>query len=271
MDSIPQKTCSRCKQTRPLAEYYKNRARPDGVQTYCKPCSAMIDAARKLKAPPRPGPSSTRYAREIAERRAAHEQARQELRAAPVKTCRRCQQEKPKDSYTLDDRYDDGRYPWCFECRRVWRQGRKERQRELERAWSRKNINRAREHGRNHYARHKDKIAPKRRAYDQTRYHTDSEFRKRKDIQTAQKNRRRRALLYGAPAEHHTEQEWRELCAKYNHCCLRCGLQLPLSRDHIVPVTQGGSDAITNIQPLCKVCNSWKNNRTIDFRSEWET
>lgn len=65
---------------------------------------------------------------------------------------------------------------------------------------------------------------------------------------------------------HHTQQEWRELCAKYNQRCLACGQRLPLTKDHIVPVHLGGSDDITNIQPLCRVCNSSKNARIIDYR-----
>lgn len=67
---------------------------------------------------------------------------------------------------------------------------------------------------------------------------------------------------------HHTQQEWRELCAKYNHRCLACGQRLPLTKDHIVPVHLGGSDDIDNIQPLCRSCNSSKNARVIDYRPQ---
>jgi 5-methylcytosine-specific restriction endonuclease McrA len=38
-----------------------------------------------------------------------------------------------------------------------------------------------------------------------------------------------------------------------------------LERDHIVPIYQGGSDAITNIQPLCKRCNCAKGPETTDW------
>lgn len=183
-----------------------------------------------------------------------------------MKTCKKCNQDRPVDSFTVDVRYKDGRYPWCAECRRAWRQGRLEKQRELETNWRKNNVMRNRELNNSHYAKHKEKLSAIRREYDRERYRNDPEVKARKDRQAGEKNRRRRALLYGAPADHHTEQEWQELCTKYNHCCLRCHLELPLSRDHVVPVTLGGSDAITNIQPLCKVCNSWKNNRTIDFR-----
>jgi 5-methylcytosine-specific restriction endonuclease McrA len=190
-----------------------------------------------------------------------------------TKVCRKCGEPKPLDSFTVDARYRDGRYPWCADCRRAWRQGRKDRQLELRREWYHRDIDHARKYSREYYQNNEEARERNRdagRIRDRERYQNDPEYRHRKDRQTAEKNRRRRAVLYGAPAEHHTEQEWQRLCEKYNHRCLCCGLQVLLTRDHVVPVSQGGTDAITNIQPLCSACNSRKNNRTIDYRAEWE-
>jgi 5-methylcytosine-specific restriction endonuclease McrA len=67
----------------------------------------------------------------------------------------------------------------------------------------------------------------------------------------------------------HTDEEWQELKAFYNFKCLRCGKQEPrikLTRDHVIPLTRGGSDSIDNVQPLCARCNSKKNNKHIDYR-----
>ncbi|HEX9838706.1 MAG TPA: HNH endonuclease [Anaerolineales bacterium] len=67
----------------------------------------------------------------------------------------------------------------------------------------------------------------------------------------------------------HTDEEWQELKAFYNYKCLGCGKQEPdikLTRDHVIPLTQGGTDAINNIQPLCALCNSKKNHKHIDYR-----
>lgn len=188
-----------------------------------------------------------------------------------MKTCKKCNQDKPVESFTVDVRYKDGRYPWCAECRRAWRKARLEKQRELASNWREKNVMRNRELNNNHYAKHKDKISVKRREYDRERYRNDPEVKARKDRQTAEKNRRRKALLYGIDTQHHTEKEWIDLCARYDHRCLCCREQKPLSRDHVVPVTSGGLDTIDNIQPLCKGCNSRKNDKTIDYRPGWET
>ncbi len=37
------KRCSRCGEIKPYSEFHKNRARRDGLQTYCKSCRAVID------------------------------------------------------------------------------------------------------------------------------------------------------------------------------------------------------------------------------------
>jgi len=187
-----------------------------------------------------------------------------------MKTCKKCTLEKPIDSFTVDIRYKDGRYPWCFECRKAWRDARKDQYRVYQKDWKEQNRDHVRAYEREYFQNNDEQRERNRaagRIRDRERYQNDPEHKKKKDRQAGEKNRRRRALLFGAPAEHHTQLEWDELCAKFNHCCVRCKQQLPLSRDHVIPVTLGGSDAITNIQPLCKVCNSWKNNRTIDFRS----
>ena len=67
----------------------------------------------------------------------------------------------------------------------------------------------------------------------------------------------------------HTNDEWTALLREYNYSCAKCGRRAPdvtISKDHIVPVSVGGSDDIDNIQPLCTRCNSSKSTRIIDYR-----
>ena len=59
----------------------------------------------------------------------------------------------------------------------------------------------------------------------------------------------------------HTLGEWENLQAQYNWMCVGCKKQTTLTKDHIIPITRGGSDNIENIQPLCKSCNSRKHNK----------
>ena len=93
------------------------------------------------------------------------------------------------------------------------------------------------------------------------RRHADPEYH-RKTLHWS-RLRRARIKTQGTPFTH---AEWVELCARYNHRCLRCGETKPLTPDHVVPVSRGGSSDIGNIQPLCIDCNKRKNARTVDYR-----
>lgn len=76
----------------------------------------------------------------------------------------------------------------------------------------------------------------------------------------------RRALRMATNGGHHTAAEWRELLAQFDSRCVACGRRRNITRDHVIPVALGGSDDISNIQPLCRSCNSRKGLRIIDYR-----
>jgi 5-methylcytosine-specific restriction endonuclease McrA len=77
--------------------------------------------------------------------------------------------------------------------------------------------------------------------------------------------RTRRARVANAEGSF-THEEFLELCALYGNRCLCCGEQKPLEPDHVTPISRGGTNDITNIQPLCSTCNKRKHAKTIDYR-----
>lgn len=79
--------------------------------------------------------------------------------------------------------------------------------------------------------------------------------------------RERRARLHGVEGGHFTDYEWERLLDETGHKCLCCGTtDSLLCRDHVIPLGPPHSDEISNIQPLCRSCNSKKGAKTTDYR-----
>jgi hypothetical protein len=55
-----------------------------------------------------------------------------------------------------------------------------------------------------------------------------------------------------------TVEDWLAVCEMHGNKCAKCGEEKPLCVDHIKPRVAGGTDELSNIQPLCKSCNSIK-------------
>ena len=68
---------------------------------------------------------------------------------------------------------------------------------------------------------------------------------------------RRKARLLGNGGNH-TIREWEELKAKNKGLCVNCKQERKLTKDHIQSLHKGGTNDISNIQPLCQSCNSKK-------------
>lgn len=50
------------------------------------------------------------------------------------------------------------------------------------------------------------------------------------------------------------------------HQCRHCGAQTHLEIDHIIPLAQGGTNDLSNLQTLCRPCNA-KKKHSYDGRS----
>ena len=120
--------------------------------------------------------------------------------------------------------------------------------------WATKNKEKLRSYAHAYYVQHMEKLkdrAKKHRLADPERWRVYSKNRK--------------ARLRNAVGTF-TLSEWLALLKLYCFRCLRCGETKPLTVDHVRPISTGGTNFISNIQPLCRSCNSIKAANYIDYR-----
>jgi 5-methylcytosine-specific restriction endonuclease McrA len=291
------KICNKCGEWKPVSEFHRSSKARNGHKADCKTCrntmSRAYDAARRdqkrLNAKPKPKPAITgkvcvgcqewKPVSEFSPLR-SHGKAIGNGYKSRCKACSNAQQRAKRAADTKRHRdrdrvYRASRLEQSNAYQRHWRDTNPEkvdqanrtyRQANLEKiriAFKRRrdaNIERYRTIGRKAYANNVEK----RRAYNRL-------YRKAHPERNREQVRTRRNRKYKAEGSH-TEAEWAALKAQYNYTCLCCRRHEPditLTRDHIIPITQSGSDWITNLQPLCHTCNSSKNTKSIDYRLSW--
>lgn len=204
-----------------------------------------------------------------------------------TKICSRCKKELPISKFPKHKRSRDGLGAWCKECHREYnkvyqRTHRKESCRRV-RKWRRRNkekINRRIRESydpqkrRERYMRNRETELARQREYNQ-RPEVKVRHREQQRLWISRNRELKReywrqynARKQGADGSHSTD-EWLSICKKCGWLCAACGIahteDNPLTMDHIVPLSKGGTDYIDNIQPLCRKCNSKKGTRTINY------
>ena len=254
------KICTKCCDWKPVEFFPKRKISRDGYQSQCKKCNNAPNINR-------------------------------EIIQIDGKVCTKCHLWKAITEFYPKKYALDGRRSACIVCTTLVNTNKRASNREAER-----------ERLRSYYALNRDKILTRRnnrslttkqkireymidwrsrhpekvREYNRKRYalypEAVQEANKRWDAKNPEKRRaiyqRRRARLQQAEGSF-TAEEWERLKAEYNYQCLRCHRTPPeilLTPDHIMPLSKGGSNYISNIQPLCRSCNISKGTKIIDYR-----
>ncbi len=197
-----------------------------------------------------------------------------------TKRCRKCGAEKPHTFFYSYPRNRDGLHSYCKECQHAQSRARYANNVEERRAWNRAYARSERGKAtRRRYDEARGRQA--RQARQRERYQADSEYREKTQARNRRLSRERwhasphaakvhnyywRARQHGV-AGTWTARDWEELCAHYGNRCLACGSAGPLTVDHVIPLEKGGTNDISNIQPLCGPCNRRKGTRIIDYRT----
>lgn len=77
----------------------------------------------------------------------------------------------------------------------------------------------------------------------------------------------RRALVANAPVNDLTAEQWRIIVKVQEGRCFYCHRLQPLTLDHVIPLSRGGSHTASNVVGACQRCNSQKRAKMLD---EWE-
>lgn len=246
------KTCIKCGKEKEKSEFHRNKHMRDGYHPYCKACRSV---GKPKPTPGEPAPSDG------------------------MKWCYRCKDWKPLARFIPDQRNKDGYRGECRDCRNLkgkewqknnpeygqrWRKNNAERVRQFERKWRKNNPEKVRAYQRRKYYNNRESLV--QRAMEWQRANPEK-ARLRSQVTTAHYNARK----HGAEGTF-SGKEWLALCDYYGNKCLACGEPKPLTIDHVIPTSKGGRNDISNLQPLCRECNSSKLKKTIDYRPtvpEW--
>lgn len=216
-----------------IAQILRMKGVPEGVEIpegtkYCRKCGRVLplDAFQKS--------SKLRDGRQTYCRECRNSRAKAQAyppRTEGSKKCPRCGSILPVSEFPRNKRRKDGLSSWCNECNQThaseWRGFNAERHREYTAQWQRDNP----------------------------------------DLANA-RNHRYRARLLSAPGAGWTPEQWQAVLDHYapGGKCLACGKKRKLTVDHVVMLQDGGANDITNVQPLCRRCNSRR--ESVDYRPD---
>ena len=181
-----------------------------------------------------------------------------------AKKCTKCGETKPHSEFRKASHHKDGLTSQCKSCCNAWIRDwyvrNKESRKITQAAWHAKNKVKRNKAVLAKYYENREKWQARNKAW--AKAHPE----RMRAFVAASDHKRRAAKLNSFGAW--TEKDIQRLFKLQLGCCACCRKKLDKSfhRDHIVALASGGSNEISNIQLLCKSCNSQKHKRDpIDF------
>lgn len=234
MDSVSLKRCSRCKESKPLSEFTKNRKSKDGLGAYCRPCATAKRNEWREKHPERD-----------AENR------------------RRWQEENRRYAADRHRGYVEAHRDEINEYQRKRRLENPEAAREWQRNHRAKDPESAREKEREYYARTKER----RRERAREKYYRNKQDPLWREREWARLNHLSRVRYDHVGGVSEELAAYSAMLRKQP--CEYCGANPGGEIDHVIPLSRGGLHVLENLAPCCRSCNRSKSDKTAEEFMAW--
>jgi 5-methylcytosine-specific restriction endonuclease McrA len=224
------KLCKTCKQDKPLDDFAKHPNTKDRLANTCKPCAKELSKYYRSV-------NADAYRERDRIRNATPERKEQSRQWETANRDKRREQERVYDAANRDI---------VNAKMREWRKNNPEKEKSYCAKWKGKNLE---------YVREKSKVQ-------------SVEYRKNNpDKVIASTHRYRKRVKENGGV--FTGSQWAAIKELFRYQCLMCGKPEPiikLSPDHVIPISKGGKNCASNIQPLCRKCNRIKSDGDTDYR-----
>ena len=173
-----------------------------------------------------------------------------------MKTCTKCKETKPLTEFGKSG-FANGKQRYRGKCKKCHTQQQSEYQRENREARSK--------YRKAYYQRHKESLKSDSRDWYANNQERAKEARKAWRDANPDKcsvaGSRRRARELNAPG-YHTAEQWAARQDYHGRKCIYCGSEDNLSKEHLIPLSRGGSEWPANLAPSCMTCNNRKYTKT---------
>ena len=191
------------------------------------------------------------------------------LFALETKTCTKCKREQDVIQFSKDVTRKDGLFPQCNTCLAAYRASHREGKAEYNAAYREAHREDIAKLKVKYREEHRAEIAISRKAYRAAHRQeiaaSFSVWQKSNLDKCRSYNNKRRAHRAGNGGSHTAQEVRRQGCVQ-GWLCWWCGNDCKdeWHEDHLIPLSRGGHNDITNIVISCPTCNLKKHNKTPD-------
>lgn len=243
------KVCAKCRQAlSATSEYfYKNK---NGLSSYCKKCEKEISRQYRANNKEKVKEYNKEYNKINKEELKIKQKAYRTINKEKISKY----EKQYRETYIVNNKHK------ILENKKIYYEINKDKLKIKSREYYNQNKDKEEfkfkrlEYIRKYYEENKDKEMLRHSKYNKQN-RTKSNIRTQ--LYRAKKNKLANTL---------TIEQWEHIKLHFNNRCAYCGKELPLAQEHFIPLSKGGEYTVNNIIPVCKICNSSKNNK--DF-FEW--